>query len=92
VAVSAADRAAAGIAAGDEITVELVPDDAPRTVEVPEDLAAALAAAGAGEAWAALSVSKQKAHVAAVTGAKTDATRTRRLAAVLEALGSPGQG
>jgi hypothetical protein len=92
VAVSAADRAAAGIAAGDAITVDLVPDDAPRTVEVPADLTAAIADAGAADAWAALSVSKQKAHVASVEGAKTETTRTRRLAAVLEALGVPAAG
>jgi hypothetical protein len=37
-------------------------------------------------------VSKQKAHVASVEGAKTETTRTRRLAAVLEALGVPAAG
>lgn len=92
VAVSAADRAAAGIAAGDEITVELVPDDAPRTVEVPADLSAAIAAAGVAPAWDALSASRQKAHVASVEGAKTEATRARRLTAVLVALGVPAAG
>ena len=37
--VSAEIRSAAGIAAGDNITVELEPDDAPRTVDLPADLA-----------------------------------------------------
>ncbi|MEN1976014.1 YdeI/OmpD-associated family protein [Cellulomonas olei] len=89
VGVSAANRAAAGIAAGDDVEVVLEVDDAPRTVEVPPDLAEALAAAGpaAGEAWAALSYSKQRAHVLAVEGAKTDATRRRRVAAVVDSLG-----
>ncbi len=40
--VSADMRAAAGIAAGDSITVELERDDAPRTADVPAELADAL--------------------------------------------------
>jgi len=89
VGVSAANRAAAGIEAGEPVEVDLAVDDAPRTVEVPADLAAALAAGGpaVAEAWAALSYSKQRAHVLAVEGAKTDATRERRVAAVVAALG-----
>ncbi|MET9926256.1 MULTISPECIES: YdeI/OmpD-associated family protein [unclassified Streptomyces] len=74
-------RKETGIAGGDAIEVELTLDTAPRTVEPPEDLAAALAAApGAAEAFAALSPSRQKAHVTSVEGAKTDATRERRIA------------
>jgi hypothetical protein len=86
--VSAENRAAAGVRAGEPVEVELTVDDAPRTVDVPADLAAALAAAGAGvgEAWAALSYSQQRAHVLAVEGAKTEATRTRRIDAVITAL------
>src|SRR5687768_14608257 len=37
-------RAAAGVEAGDEVEVTLELDTEPRTVEVPDDLAAALAA------------------------------------------------
>ncbi|MER6191855.1 YdeI/OmpD-associated family protein [Streptomyces cyaneofuscatus] len=74
-------RKETGIAGGDAIEVELTLDTAPRTVEPPADLAAALAAApGAAEAFAALSPSRQKAHVTSVEGAKTDATRERRIA------------
>ncbi|MET7869099.1 YdeI/OmpD-associated family protein [Streptomyces cyaneofuscatus] len=74
-------REETGIAGGDAIEVELTLDTAPRTVEPPADLAAALAAApGAAEAFAALSPSRQKAHVTSVEGAKTDATRERRIA------------
>lgn len=74
-------RKETGITGGDAIEVELTLDTAPRTVEPPEDLAAALAAApGAAEAFAALSPSRQKAHVTSVEGAKTDATRERRIA------------
>ncbi|MFD9848390.1 YdeI/OmpD-associated family protein [Streptomyces parvus] len=78
---SADKRKATGIGGGDAIEVELTLDTAPRTVEPPEDLAVALAAApGAAEAFAALAPSRQKAHVASVQGAKTDATRERRIA------------
>ncbi|MFH8373990.1 YdeI/OmpD-associated family protein [Streptomyces cyaneofuscatus] len=74
-------RKETGIAGGDAIEVELTLDTAPRTVEPPADLAAALAAApGAAEAFAALSPSREKAHVTSVEGAKTDATRERRIA------------
>lgn len=87
--VSRENREGARIEAGEPVDVELVVDDEPRTVEVPPDLAAALAAAGPGltDAWARLSYSKQRAHVLAVEGAKTAATRERRVAAVLAALG-----
>ncbi|WP_354597023.1 YdeI/OmpD-associated family protein [Streptomyces sp. JL1001] len=78
---SADKRKATGIGGGDAIEVELTLDTAPRTVEPPEDLAVALAAApGAAEAFAALAPSRRKAHVASVEGAKTDATRERRIA------------
>jgi hypothetical protein len=89
VGVSAANRAAAGIGAGEPVEVDLAVDDAPRTVEVPADLAAALAAGGpvVAEAWAALSYSKQRAHVLAVEGARTGATRERRVASVVATLG-----
>ncbi|MEU9674541.1 YdeI/OmpD-associated family protein [Streptomyces parvus] len=78
---SADKRKATGIGGGDAIEVELTLDTASRTVEPPEDLAVALAAApGAAEAFAALAPSRQKAHVASVEGAKTDARRERRIA------------
>jgi len=79
-------RAATGLRGGDAITVTLALDTEPRTVEVPDDLAAALAAAGRGEAFASLSVSNQKRHVLAVEGAKAPETRARRVAAVVEVL------
>lgn len=50
-------------------------------------LADALAAdPDAARVWAGLSVSKQRAHVLSVAGAKTDATRTRRVQKVLDEL------
>jgi hypothetical protein len=90
VGVSADNRAAAGVAAGDELDVLLELDTAPREVTVPGDLAAALAAdPAAAAAFAALSYSGQLRHVLSVEGAKTDATRQRRVAGVLSALTPP---
>jgi hypothetical protein len=86
--VSAENRAGAGISAGDIVDVTLELDTAPRVVEVPDELAAALATdAAAQAAFAALSPSAQKAHIVSVTGAKTDETRERRIAKVLADLG-----
>lgn len=82
--VSAEIRKRADIAAGDELTVDVARDDQPRTVEVPHDLAAALASdTAAGARFASLSYSNQRRHVLAVTGARTGATRARRIAKIL---------
>jgi uncharacterized protein YdeI (YjbR/CyaY-like superfamily) len=67
------------------VTLEL--DTAPRTVEVPEDLAAALdAAAGTREAFDKLAPSMRKEHVRQVEEAKTQETRERRIARIVEKL------
>lgn len=79
-------RASTGIQGGDAITVDLVLDDAPRTVEVPADLAEALEAAGLRPAFDALSPSARKAHATAVEGAKAADTRQRRIEGVLAKL------
>jgi len=77
---NAEHRAASGIAAGDAIEVELVLDTAPREVEVPEDLAAALAADPAAKAFFdGLSNSNKKVHTLSVADAKTPETRARRI-------------
>jgi hypothetical protein len=73
---SAEVRAHAGIAAGDEVDVDLEPDTEPRTVTVPDDLATALDRDPAvRRAFDALSYSNRRARVMAVDAAKTDATR-----------------
>ncbi|MGH2441542.1 MAG: YdeI/OmpD-associated family protein [Chloroflexota bacterium] len=77
--VSADIRAAAGIAASDDITVDLELDDQPRVVDVPGDLAAALASANLREAFDSLAPSRRRAHVLAVESAKTPETRARRM-------------
>ena len=77
-------RAATRRGAGDEVEVRLDVDDAPRVVEVPEDLAAELAADVTAKAvWDALSYSRQRAHAESITGAKAADTRARRVAKVL---------
>ena len=78
--VSAAVREAAGVSAGDMLDVEVVADTAPRAVEVPGDLAAALEQNGEARAFfGQLSYSRQHAYVTWIEGAKQAATRTRRV-------------
>ena len=84
--MSAENRAGAGVEAGEEIDVDIEPDDAPRTVEVPDDLAAALSDAGRA-AFDALSVSRRKAIVGPIEDAKTPETRERRIAKAAADLG-----
>ncbi|WP_295839499.1 YdeI/OmpD-associated family protein [uncultured Microbacterium sp.] len=84
---SADKRAATGLSGGDPISVHLALDTAPRTVEVPDDLASALAESGVREAFDALSPSARKAHVTQVESAKAAETRARRVAAVVAKLG-----
>ena len=79
-------RAATGLSGGDAITVTLTLDTTPRTVEVPDDLAAALAAAGVRAQFDALSPSARKAHVTSVESAKAADTRARRITAVVDKL------
>lgn len=86
IAFSSDKRAASGISGGDAITVDLEVGTAPRTVEVPEDLAAALAEADARAAFDALAPSARKAHVTNVEGAKAPETRARRVAAIVTKL------
>jgi hypothetical protein len=87
VGVSALHREGAGVAAGDRIDVDLELDTAPRVVEVPPDLAAALdATPEARRTFDGLSYSNRSWHVLQVTGAKTDETRARRIERSVEAL------
>ena len=80
VSVSAAVRQATGLAAGDPVRVTLTLADTPREVDVPDDLAAALAAdEQAGTFFATLSNSLQRYHVDTVSGARTAETRQRRI-------------
>ena len=86
---SAAVRDAAGIAAGDTCTLTVELDTAARTVEVPEDLAAALAAhPAAAAAWERLPHSRQRQVAEALLTARKAETRSRRLDAAVAELTS----
>lgn len=90
--VSAEVRERAGVAAGDEVTVGIVPDTAPREVTVPPELQSAFATDGSAKAaFDALSYSKKRQIVETIVAAKTDETRQRRVAKVLEILRSAGR-
>ncbi len=87
ISFNAETRAATGFGAGDEVEVRLDVDDAPRVVEVPEDLAVELARdPELRAAWEKLSYSHQRAHAEAITKAKAADTRARRVAKTVEAL------
>ena len=87
IGVSNEHRAASGLKAGDEVDVELVLDTAPRTVELPADFAAALAAEPAAQAtFDKLSPSNKGYHVSLIEGAKSDETRQRRIEKSVAAL------
>ncbi len=89
VPLSAENRSRAGVGAGDDVDVRLELDTQPREVTVPDDLAAALDAEPAARAcFDGLSASRRRGYVLAVEGAKTAATRERRITkAVAELLG-----
>jgi hypothetical protein len=78
-------REAAGVAAGDEVAVVVTLDDQPRDVEVPEDLADALASVPEAKArFDKLAFTHRKEYVRWVTEAKRDDTRRRRVARAVE--------
>jgi hypothetical protein len=80
---------AAGVGFGDTVSIELAIDTAPRTVEVPPDLAKALQRdKEAAAAWEALSYTNKKEHARALEESKRPETRERRLAGTLEFLRS----
>jgi len=89
--VSAANRAAAGIEAGDEVEVSLELDTEPRTAAVPSDLAAALEQAPeALHYFESLSYSSRRRFVLDVEGARTAETRERRIARAIDRLRADG--
>jgi hypothetical protein len=74
---------------GDTVQVELAIDDAPRTVEVPADLEAALAKNPAQQqTFAALSYSHKKEYVDWIESAKKPETRLSRFEKMAEMLAS----
>ena len=72
---------------GSAYQVQIVADEAERSVEVPEDLAAALAGdVQAGAAFEALANSHRKEFVRWVSEAKREATRAQRVVKTIEML------
>lgn len=88
--LSAEHRRAAGVQAGDPVEVTIELDEEPRTVAVPDDLAAALAAQpGTADAFARLSYTLRKEYVRQVESAKAPETRARRIAGIVARLATP---
>lgn len=87
VGISGANRAAAGIAEGDIVEVDIELDEAPREVAEPSDLAAALdAAAKARSGFDRLPFGLKRKHVAEIEIAKSPETRQRRIAKLVAML------
>jgi hypothetical protein len=80
-------REGAGVAVGHRVEVELQRDEEPRTVEVPEAFASALAEAGLRVRFDRLSYTHRKEYVRWIEEAKREETRERRLAKAVEMLG-----
>ena len=78
VPLSAEHREAAGLAAGDAVTVDIAPDTAPREVDLPADLAEAMDAA-ARATYDGLSYTHRKEWVRWVEEAKRPETRATRI-------------
>jgi hypothetical protein len=87
IGVSSDHRGPAGVTGGEEVEVDLALDTAPRVIEVPADLQAALDSDPAAAAtFDNLSYSNKSWHVLQVTGTKNPETRARRVAKSVAAL------
>jgi len=85
IGVNKGHRAAAGIGVGDTFDVLVALDEEPRVVEVPTDLAQALAADGAAQvAFDKLSYTHRREYVEWIAEAKRPATRSRRVAETVD--------
>jgi len=85
--VQKAIMAEAGVGVGDSLTVVVRNDEGPREVEVPVDLAEALARNGtARAAFEGLSFSHKREYVRSITEAKRPETRARRIGLTIEQL------
>lgn len=85
--ISAENRERAGVAAGDEVEIDLELDTSPREVVVPADFAAALDPhPEARRFFDGLPYSQRRWFVEGIEGARTDATRQRRIGKAVERL------
>lgn len=80
------DRKAAGVAAGDSVTVKLELDSRYREVDMPDALTKALKKSGLLKTFESLTYSKRKEFARQVSEAKTDNTRLRRIEKVIFAI------
>jgi hypothetical protein len=77
----------AGVSVGDALTVVVRNDDAPREVEVPDDLAEALGRDDVARAsFDGLSFSHKREYVDAINEAKRPETRARRIERTIQAM------
>ena len=92
IGVNKGHRAAAGIGVGDSFDVLVALDEEPRVVEVPTDLAEALAADDAARAaFDKLSYTHRREYVEWIAEAKRPATRARRVAETVERVRAGGR-
>ncbi len=84
---SAAHRAASGLNGGDEVEIDLQLETAPREVDMPPELTAALAAdPAAAAAFEKLSFTFRKEHARSISEAKAEETKQRRLDKIMAGL------
>lgn len=86
IGLSKAARRDLQVEIGDTVDAVVELDEAERTVDLPDDLAAALQTAGRREAFDALSYTRRKEAARGVVEAKRAETRERRIAAVVASL------
>lgn len=72
-----------------EVRLRPAPDD---RVDVPEDIAAEIRAAGVSEAWAALTPGRQRGCLHQIDSARTAPTRAKRIAALTGQLADDSAG
>ena len=84
IGLSKASREQLGVEIGNTITATIDLDSVERTVDVPDDLAAALKKAKLRDAFDALAFTHRKEHIRAITDAKKPETRVKRVAATVE--------
>jgi Bacteriocin-protection, YdeI or OmpD-Associated/Domain of unknown function (DUF1905) len=87
VGVSAENRQAAGVEAGEDVVVDVELDTEPRVLDLPADLKDALDRDAQARAFFdSLSYSNKRRLVLPIEGAKTSETRQRRVARTVSAL------
>lgn len=80
-------RTAAGVEAGDTVTIDVVLDEGPRTVEAPDALVAAFAAEPeAKQGYEGLAPSHQKEYARWISEAKRPETQAKRVAEAIALL------